>query len=102
MRQGLLSFEAKNRELVKKFEKLLQDTKKVSVMDFKIAFDRVDRNMEKSRILLEIATLRENELIQTMKIPLRGKFDASVGTDLRNINKDLVYRNEHGLGVLKQ
>lgn len=101
MRQGLISFEAKNRELVKKLEKVLHDSKKVSVMDFKVAFDRVDRNMEKTKILLEIASLREHELNGTIKASMKGRAEANVGTDLRNVKYDIVYKNEHGLGILK-
>lgn len=76
MREGLISFEAKNRELVKKLQTLLQDTKKLSVMDFKIAFDKVDRNIEKAKILMELAQLREHELTETIKTSMKGRAEA--------------------------
>jgi hypothetical protein len=73
MREGLISFEAKNREMISRLEMILRETKKeVSIMDFRIAFDKVDRNIEKTRVLLEIAALREHEIEHTMKKPLKN------------------------------
>jgi hypothetical protein len=45
LKAALSAMEEKNRLLVQRLEKLMKDTTSLSVMDFKIAFDKYDRTI---------------------------------------------------------
>lgn len=61
----------------------MKESTSLSVMDFKIAFDRADRNVAKHDLLVtQISQIREEEL---QRIGPKHAVSTIVGTDLRNI-----------------
>ena len=78
----------------------MKDTTKLSFMDFKVPYDKGDRELAKYKLIDEIDIVRQTE-IALARSSKGEKRHQNVGTDLKNVTADIVYRNEHGHGVLK-
>lgn len=103
MKETNLALEDKNRQLNLRLEKLMRDATGVSVMDFKINFSRQDIELGRGRLVEELLELRQTEQGQAIKAGGGSHADRAnqqTTTEMRNITKDIVYRNEHGAGVL--
>lgn len=94
------AFDSKNKQLTLRIEKLMKEEGRASITDYKLPFDKHDRDIERGRLLQEIQEVRESELLALRKPP-KQTFSQQVCTEIRNVQKDIVYRNEHGDGVLK-
>ena len=97
------ALEDKNRQLNLRLEKLMREATGVSVMDFKINFSRQDIELGRGRLVEELLELRQAEQGQAIKVGGGSHADRAnqqTTTEMRNITKDIVYRNEHGAGVL--
>ena len=71
-------------------------------MDFKINFSKKDIELGKGRLVEELLELRVKELGQAQKsVSNQDKCSRLVGTEIKNVQKEIVYKNEHGLGVLE-
>lgn len=70
-------------------------------MDFKIQFNRHDIALCKGRLIEELAELRKEEIKNVKKSHIKEISHQIIGTDLKNVMKDIVYKNEHGLGILE-
>ncbi len=73
----------------------------VSALDFKIQFNRHDILLCKGRLIEELQELRVGEIKNVNKAHIVEVRNQQVATDIKNVLKDICYKNEHGQGILE-
>ena len=80
----------------------MNDRTGVSIMDFKQQFGPLDRELGRGRLLQEITELRQNTDPQSANAK-KGRIEhrnMHTMTDLRDVNKKVVYIEEFGEGIM--
>ncbi|CDW71095.1 UNKNOWN [Stylonychia lemnae] len=101
LRMMVKSLEDKNFHLSEKIYKL-QQKQNLSFLDLKKVFGPADKILVKTRLIDEINEAI-NKLMKKMRKLTGFKNDTRnqiVGTELRNVQKEICYRHDHGDGVL--
>eukprot|EP00347_Sterkiella_histriomuscorum_P009328 403341630 len=104
LREMVKNIEDKYQTLCSKLEKI-KDQQNLSILDLKHVFGATDKNLFKNRLIDEI-----NEVLLKIVKKMRKMHQFNqkecknqiLGTDIRNINRDICYKVEYGEGILVQ
>lgn len=107
LRSMLKSLQEKFKNLTDKFAKI-QNQQNFSFLDLKMIFGANEKNLSKTRLIDEIneainkinkKMLRQNAQYSSL-LNKKEYLNQIIGTDIKNVAKEICYRVEHGDGIL--